>query len=509
MTEDTSDITDEERDALLTIARGAVVTSGGVSAQRVLITAAEFVLARGLGAVAYGVYALAWRITQTLIRLVTFGSVPTLQRYLPAYQDDPERRSRVAGLAYATTAGFGLAMATGVWLLAPSINDLTVENQAFPAAMRLFGALIGLVGFVMVYAAVFRAVGSARGEVIFNKLLRPAVRLVGAVLALALGYSVVGVAGAIVASTAVLVAAGYPVTRRLTGIRPSLRVGRRDVREFYNHAGPVAMSSLGKVFQNRVDVLLVGALLTAVAAGIYNVILVLVAVGWIPLLSFNQLMPPVASDLYSNGEMETLNAVYASITRLIVTTVTPILAVLFVFGREFLSVFGSTYVQGYLPLTVYLGGVFVGSAVGATGWLLMMTDHQYARMALDWLLAVLNVVLTYTFVVEFGLVGAALGTSLAISVQNSLQVLLLRRFEGLWPFDTAFLTPVAAGLVMTGAMGGVRMALGGPVAVGIGVVLGLPVYLATLHVIGVDPRDRFVARELAAQLRVRLSDRDT
>jgi len=57
--------------------------------------------------------------------------------------------------------------------------------------------------------------------------------------------------------------------------------------------------------------------------------------------------------------------------------------------------------------------VFVGSAVGATGWLLMMTDHQYARMALDWLLAVLNVALTYAFVVRYGLVGAALGTSLA------------------------------------------------------------------------------------------------
>ncbi|WP_128903711.1 hypothetical protein [Halorubrum amylolyticum] len=34
------------------------------------------VLARGLGPAAYGVYALAWRITQPCSRLVTFGSVP-------------------------------------------------------------------------------------------------------------------------------------------------------------------------------------------------------------------------------------------------------------------------------------------------------------------------------------------------------------------------------------------------------------------------------------------------
>jgi len=81
------DVPDAERDALLTIAHGAVVTSGGVSAQRALVAVVEFVLARGLGPVAYGVYALAWRVAQLLSRLVTFGSVPTLQRYLPADDD--------------------------------------------------------------------------------------------------------------------------------------------------------------------------------------------------------------------------------------------------------------------------------------------------------------------------------------------------------------------------------------------------------------------------------------
>lgn len=504
--ESTDGMGDDEHDALLTIAHGAVVTSGGVSAQRALISATEFVLAQGLGPVAYGVYALAWRIAQLLVRLVPFGSVPTLQRYLPAYRDEPAQQSQITGLAYATTAGFGLLIAAGIWILAPRINDVTVDHPSFPGAMRLFGLLVGLLGFVMLYAATFRAVGSARGEVLFNKLARPAVRLVGALVALALGYSVVGIAGTLVVCLALLVVVGYPLTARVTGVKPSLRGSRAKARQFYTYSTPVAMSSLGKVFQNRVDVLLVGALLTAVAAGIYNVVLVLIAIAWIPLLSFNQLLPPVASDLYSSDRMETLNAVYSSVTRLIVTTVVPILAVQLVFGRELLALFGPTYVRGYLPLAVYLGGVFVGSAVGATGWLLMMTDHQYARMALDWLLAGMNVVLTYVFVVEFGLVGAAFGTSLAISVQNLLQVLLLKRFEGLWPFDATYLRPLGAGVVMGAAMAGVRTAVGGPLALGLGVLVGLPVYVGALHVLGIDPRDRLVVRELAGRYRANVSD---
>jgi O-antigen/teichoic acid export membrane protein len=438
---------------------------------------------------------------------VTFGSVPALQRYLPEYAGDPERRGVVAGLAYATTLGLGAAIAAGVWLAAPRINALTVGDPAFPGAMRTFGLLVGLLGVVMVASATFRAVGSARGEIAFNKLLRPGVRLVAAAAALAAGYSLGGVAVGIVAATALLAAVAVPLAARVTGVVPSLRGARREARRFYDHAAPVAMSSLGKVFQNRVDVLLVGALLTATAAGVYNVVLVVIAVAWIPLLSFNQLLPPVASELYADDRTATLNAVYSSVTRQIVTAVVPILAVLVVYGREILALFGETYVSGYGPLVVYLGGVFVGSAVGATGWLLMMTDHQYARMALDWLLAVLNVGLTYAFVVRYGLVGAALGTSLAIAVQNGVQVVLLRRFEGLWPFDRSFLTPLAAGGVALAAMYAVRTVLPGLSGVLAGSAVGLVAYVASLRLIGVDPRDRFVARRLAQRYRAALAER--
>ncbi|GAB3684268.1 lipopolysaccharide biosynthesis protein [Salinarchaeum chitinilyticum] len=502
-----SSIPPAEREALLTIVHGAVVTSGGVSGQRALIAATEFVLARGLGPVAYGVYAFAWRIAETLVRLVTFGSVPALQRYLPAAESDPAQRSKTTGLAYLTTLGVGTLIAVGIWLLAGRINRATVDDPAFPPALRLFGILVVLIGLVMIVSAIFRAVGSARGEVLFNKLLRPAMRLVGAVVALGLGFTVVGVAGAMVACMAALVLVGVPVAVRVTGIRSTLRIGVEDAKEYYRYAAPVAMSSLGKIFQNRVDVFLVGALLTAVAAGIYNVVLVFVAVAWIPLMAFNQLLPPVASNLYGEDDVETLNAVYASATRLIVTTVLPILAVQVVFGRELLGLFGSTYTRGHLPLVVYLGGVFVGSGVGATGWLLMMTDHQYARMALDWLLAVLNVALTYLFVVEFGLVGAALGTSLAIAVQNFLQVLLLRRFEGLWPWNASFLTPLAAGAVMIGVMWALRRTIDGPLGVAVALLLGVASYLAVLHVLGVDERDRFVVRALAGRYRATLASR--
>jgi len=504
VSENGESVPEEEREALLTIAGGAVVASGGHLGQRALTTLLEALLARGLGPVAYGVYALAWRIAQLLVRVVTFGGVPALQRYLPAYEGDPERRSTVVGLAYATTLVFGGVLATLVWVSAPLVNNITVDQPAFPATLRAFGVLVALLGIISTSAGVFRAVRSARGEVVLNRVLRPVVRLVGGVTALSLGYSSAGVAGGIVVCTALLAVGIVPLTGQITGIWGTLRGARAEARRFYNHAGPAAMSQFGRVFQNRLDVLLVGLLLTASAAGVYNAVLVLVALAWIPLRSFNQLLPPVASALYDRGQVDQLNAVYTSVTRLIITTVVPVLAAFVAFGPTLLGVFGPAYTEGYRPLVVYLGGVFVGSAVGATGWLLMMTNHQYARMALDWLLAVLNLGLTYAFVTLFGLTGAALGTSLAVTVQNGIQVVLLRRFEGLWPFDRTFLPPLGAGLVALGVMLAIRVTVSGWLAAVVGVPLGAAVYLSVLGVYGLDPRDRLVVRTLTDAYRQKL-----
>jgi len=490
-----------ERDALLTISHGAVVTAGGYSLQRALLTGTEFVLVRGLGPVVYGVYAFLWRITQLLLRFVNFGSVQTLQRYVPAYADTPDRQRTVAGLAYATTAVVGVVLGAGLFANSEWLNAATISHPVFPLAAKLFAVLIAVTGFVKVHAALLRAVGSAKGEVTFNRILRPAVRLVGAMAALALGYSLIGVTASFVIGTGLLAVAGFPAVRSATGLFPTLRGSRGELRRFYNHATPIALSSIGKIFQNRVDIVLVGFLLTATSTGIYNVVLVLVAITWIPLRSFNQLLPPVASDLYSSGRQSVLSAVYTAVTRLLFTVVLPLVSVLVVFGREILAIFGPEYVAGYVPLVIYLAGVIVGSAVGATGWLLMMTDHQYLRMILDWLLAGTNVVLTYLFVLEFGLAGAALGTSVAYAVQNSIQVLLLHRYEGLWPFDASFLKPLAAATGMTVVIAGIRETLGGFAAVVLGILVGLGTFVGTLIVLGIDDRDRLVVRTLATRYR--------
>jgi O-antigen/teichoic acid export membrane protein len=486
----------DEREALFLIAHGAVVAGGGVSIKRLLSIVIEAILARGLGPVAYGVYALGWRFASMLLRFANGGANLTLLRDIQAYDDDPGRQNRVTGLAYLTTAVASSFLALVLIVGARPINDATIDHPEFPLVLRLFAILLIILAFVRMHGVLFRASKSATGDVVYRSVLRPGTRLAAAAVAVWLGYSVLGVTSALIVGLGLLAVIGYPIVTRLTGITPSYRGLRSELHDFYDHAIPSAISGVGGVLRSRIYILLIGAFLNAEAAGIYNVVLVLIGVAAIPLSAFNMMMPPVASDLHSNGERKTLSNVYSTVSRLIVITTVPLIIIGAVFGRELLAIFGPAYTRGYAVLLIFLIGRFIANAVGATGILLSMTNHQYAQMWLEWLLAFLNVGLTYLFVLKFGLIGAALATSLSIGIQNLLQALLLLRFESLWPFDRTFLKPLFAGFVMGAAALGIRSVLGGIIAVGLGTFIGILLYIKMMMVVGVQSRDKIVIQEL-------------
>lgn len=495
------EISEDERDALLSIAHGAVVTSGGVSIQRALSIWIEMILTRGLGPEVYGVYAFGWRLMRMFLRFANLGASRTLLRDLPAFANEPMQKRRSLGLGYVTTAITASVISLLMILSADWVNTVTIEHPTFPLVLRLFAAVLVFTAFVRIHTASLRAEKAANGEVLLKRILRPGARLIAAVTAMALGYSVVGVVGVLAVAMGILSVTAYPVTTSITGIRPTLRQLSLSARHFYNHAIPSALSRIGGLFRTRVDVLLIGIFLTTTAAGVYNVVLVLVEIMAIPLLSFNQLLPSVASGLYFEERLEALNEVYTTVTRLVVTATLPIFAILAVFGQQLLTIFGPEYARGYQVLLVFLVGRFIGNAVGGTGILLSMTNHQYAHMGLEWLLAILNIVLTYLFVIKFGLVGAALGTSIAISIQNLTQLILIHRYEGLWPFDRTFAKPLGAGLGMIGFMALSKSVLTGLKAIVIGSLVGTVVFLVLLRMFGLDRRDLFIVKHLSSQYR--------
>jgi hypothetical protein len=138
----------DELQELTEVSHGAVLSLGGVSAQKVLLFLTNLVLTASLSVSAYGAYALAWRITRILVRFAPSGPTPTLVRFLPEYRNEPKRQDRVVGLAYLTTFVASVAIAMGVGVFADRINAATIQHPTFPTLLRFLGVLLPLNAFI-------------------------------------------------------------------------------------------------------------------------------------------------------------------------------------------------------------------------------------------------------------------------------------------------------------------------------------------------------------------------
>lgn len=479
--------------SLASITRGASLYTVG----KVISDAGEFLLhllvSRWLGAGPYGLFAYGKTLAFTALLLTNLGADTALLKYLPQYEADPEKRRFFLGLAWATSVCGGLLVAGALFAFAPTVDALTLDTPAFVPVLRLFAVILFVDTLATVLYATFRAVELIEYEVLGKRLVKPVLRVLAVAVAIVLGATVYGVVvGMVVAGVLTLLLAVYLFYTRLD-VRPVLRSSRADretVREYYGYSLPLTAKEAGTVLQGRIDVLMVGFFLSSTAVGVYNVSVLVGGLLYVPLLAFNQLFPPVAARLYARDQREDLGAIYGAVTRWIFTVSLLLGVVAVVFRFEILALFGPEFTAGAAVLTLFVLAQLFNCATGPSGYLLLMTDHQYAVMANEWVFGVANVLLNVLFIQQFGLVGAALASAGVLAVRNLTKVAEVWYLERLHPYSASFLKPLAASLVAAVGMLVVRTALPGLAAIGVGVVVGTVAYGGALYALGIDSVDR-------------------
>jgi O-antigen/teichoic acid export membrane protein len=166
-----------------------------------------------------------------------------------------------------------------------------------------------------------------------------------------------------------------------------------------------------------------------------------------------------------------------------------------VLGSEVLTVFGSGFSTGELVLAFFLLGQLLNAAVGPSGYLLLMTDHQYLVSLNQTTFGVLNLLLNYFFIIEFGMVGAAAATAAILGTLNIVRLFEVWHYERMVPYSRHFVKPLVAIVMAGGVVVGCRQFFSGLVLVVGGGALGGVVYLGVLVVMGIEPNDIEFARE--------------
>lgn len=477
-------------DSLRSIFGGASVFVTGQAFFKLAGFAINWLLARVLGPELYGVYAYAKSFIDVSNTVATLGSDLAVLRFLPAFETDPDRQNRVLGAASAASLVGSLLIAGGLFVFAPAINEYTLNNPLFVDALRVFALVLPFDTLSKLVSGTFRGIELATYQVFVAQILRPVIRFVAVVFALLIGLSLLGTIGALVVASAAIFILAVLVLFHRTTLRPASPDSPSETYEFFDYSVPLMFSRAGSVLYTRVDVFMVGFLISAEAVGFYNIGFLVSSVVTLPLLGLSQIFTPIASRLFEADDFEGLNTIHSTVTRWSFSV--SLLAALFIimYAHEILAFFGPTFVRGAPVLQLFAIGQFLNAAVGPSNELLMMTDHERLSFINHWTFGVANIILDYVFISEFGFVGAAFATAGVLALLNVTRWIELRHLEGLSPYSYRYYKPLVAGLVAAVVLYFSRNLASGIQSVVIGGVLGGFAFALALYILGIERDDK-------------------
>lgn len=491
------------------VARGAGISTVGQGGGRVLGFITQAIVARTLGAAFFGLYTLGMAIANFVNILSQFGFDNGVVRYVAHYraQGDNERVRGAIIQSVVITFCISLVLATAVFFGAGYITELLNQPRAAPIVR---GFSFGLPFFALMSILVWATQGfqTVTYATYVQQILRPLayfVLVLGVYLAVTFfvqggggdGPSRTALVGIFVAYAASMAAGVVLAVYFLRKLYPSLLdrsvKPKFETKALVSVSVPMSIQRITQYTNNWTGVVVLGLFASASQVGIFQAAFRTATLATLVRYAFNGIFSPIISNLHSQGEGEDLKRLYKDVTRWTFTGALGLFLVVVLLAEEALRVFGGQeFTEGWTALIICAGAQLFSTFAGPSPRMLAMTGNQNVVMYGSLAGAITGIVVCVLLSPPLGIVGAAIGVSSAITLENVISLTMVRRRFGFWPFTPEYIKPLAAGLIAAGLAYGMKLVLSLSLIPTIGVtavVFGLA-YVALLWLFGLSDTDR-------------------
>ena len=406
--------------------RGATGTFGLNVAFNGLLFAISLMLARLLGVAGYGVYAYALAWIMVLSIPAELGLSGLLVRNVAAFKTQSAWDHMAGIFKWANRtillSSFGIALLTASVLLVLR----TRLDTSILFAMWIALILLPLTALIRIRRAtmqgLYHLVPGQLPEMIFHPILF--IAFIGAAyLLFGVGITASFALGLNILATAISLIIMVLFLREYFPQDARNAHPKYEKRKWLGSAVSMMLVSGMYIINSRTDILMLGAISGAEAAGIYNTACRGSELIFFILMPIHQALSPTVSAFYTEKNFDQLQHIVTKSTRIIVLLSLPIVAGLVFFGYWFLLLFGQAFTEGRLALSILSIGQFINIAFGPVALLLIMTNYERDAAVGIGIGAALNVVLNALLIPVWGLEGAAIATVSSKIVMSVLMVI--------------------------------------------------------------------------------------
>jgi O-antigen/teichoic acid export membrane protein len=439
---------------------GAVNLLGGATGSLIGLVLAA-VVGRELGTEGAGSYFVVVAAVMIVSNVAELGADTGLVRFVSAARatDRDGDVPRLVAVAVTPVAVVGAVVvtATACWAAlpgraAPGVDDGLVVAGAVAAVLASMTAVM---------LGALRGLGDVVSYPLLQNVSLPVLRLAGVLAVVAAGGGVLGALTAWMAPVPVVLAAACLVVlarmRRLddgssaTSPTPDRRLGR----SFWSFSATRGVSATVEILLEWVDVILVGALTSPEAAGVYAVVTRCARAGEVVQQAARVAVGPQISGALARGAVHEAGEVYGLVTAAMMWMAWPFFIVLAVFSDSVLTIFGEGFADGATALTVLSIAMALATAAGTVQTIVLMGGRSSWQLGDKAAALAVNVVLDLVLVPMWGIEGAAVAWAVTILLDTALVVYQVQRLMGVRPAGRHL--GVAVGLSVT-VVGGIAVA---------------------------------------------------
>lgn len=438
------------------IARNTVLAFAAQLATGTFTAVLTLYLLRALGPNEYGVFALAVSVGAMAGLLADFGVEHSVARFLAERRGDEavvaELLRSALRLKVATTALVTGALFAAAGPIAAAFDEPELTWPLRVVALAVFGESV-----FMLYVTAF--IGLARVAVNLRLIVIESSVETGASIALvALGAGAAGAAFGRAAGYLVGAIVAVALVARLYGraaVRPFGPDGGQT-RAIARYAAPLLVTTSIYTVFSRVDILIIGALLGATAVGVFSAPLLLsVPLRYVGQAVANSVAPRQAGGGSEPGSVEA----FRTSLRWLVVYQAAILAPLIVWADPIVELlFGGEYDESANVLRALAIYIFLAGPSPLISTTVNYLGQAARRIPIVLLALALNVAVDLALIPRIGVVGAAIGSSVAYALYVPAHLRICRRELGV-PLRPLAVT-LARALVAAAAMGLVLLAVG-------------------------------------------------
>jgi O-antigen/teichoic acid export membrane protein len=318
-----------------------------------------------------------------------------------------------------------------------------------------------------------------------ERILRPALQIAAVTVVAVTGGGATAVVIAWIAPYVVVapvMAVWLQRLLRAAGVPLRSHRWRSVFREVWGFTLPRSFTGIVQILLQRLDILIVGAILGGPAAAVYTGATRFVVVGQLGNQAMSYVFQPQLAKLLANDKVDEARELFRVSTAWIIGLNAPLYLSVCVTAPLLVRLLGPRYHHGITTMVIVTAASLVGSSCGLVDFVLITMGRTSWNLWNSVAAFAVNLTVDLVFIPHIGIKAAAIGWAAAILINNFVPLAQVHRAFGFTPVSGLWLRMLALAGTAYGVVPGIALIVAGPSLPVMVVVLGLATtaYLAVI-----------------------------